>query len=221
MRDVFEPVYRLVDPRPIAAEAPYTFFLPTQAELDALAEGDLVKLIFEPLSPGPKWSAERMWVIVTGTGGASLTGKLDNQPHEVDVELGDIVRFERHHAIAVDFGEREVDLPVRRRRGYWSRCFVDGCVLDGSEPVECLYRIEPEARQKGDEYPDSGWRIRGRQGAASDDEMAERDAAYVALGAVLNRDDSWLELIDAPVGSAYMRDFDAGRYDPVADDETD
>ena len=38
---------------------------------------------------------------------------------------------------------------------------------------------------------------------------------------MLNRDDSWLELIDAPVGSAYMRDFDAGRYDPVADDETD
>jgi hypothetical protein len=51
--------------------------------------------------------------------------------------------------------------------------------------------------------------------------MGERGAAYVALGAVLNRDDSWLELIDAPIGSAFMRDFETGAYEPVPDDEPD
>jgi len=35
---------------------------------------------------------------------------------------------------------------------------------------------------------------------------------YVALGAVLNQDDSWLHLIDEPVGARYMRDFRRDTY---------
>jgi hypothetical protein len=92
---------------------------------------------------------------------------------------------------------------------------VDACVVDGSEPVEYLYRETPDLDQEGDRFPDSGWRIRGRQGAASDSAMDERDSLYVALGVVLNRDDSWLPLIHAPVGAAFRRNFDTGDYEPV------
>lgn len=35
--------YTIMDPRPIAAEAPYSFFLPHEVELAALRVGDLVK----------------------------------------------------------------------------------------------------------------------------------------------------------------------------------
>lgn len=45
--------------------------------------------------------------------------------------------------------------------------------------------------------------------------MSRRSVALVSLGAVLNQDDSWLDLIDAPVGSAFMRDFERDHYIPV------
>src|SRR3546814_1942806 len=86
------------------------------------------------------------------------------------------------------------------------------CPLRSPEPVEFIYREEPDMQQDGDTYPDSGWRIRGRQGSASDADMEARKSSYVALGAVLNRDDSWLRWIDAPVGTALMRDFDRNIY---------
>lgn len=89
---------------------------------------------------------------------------------------------------------------------------MDACVLDGVEPVEFIYREEPDMHEEGDKYPDSGWRIRGRMGNASDEEMDARIPKYVALGAVLNRDDSWLKHIDAPVGTRLMRDFQADSY---------
>lgn len=57
-----------------------------------------------------------------------------------------------------------------------------------------------------------GWRIRGRSSAATDIQIDEREVAYVALGAVLNRDDSWIGWIDAPVGTTLIRDFNTNTY---------
>jgi hypothetical protein len=78
--------------------------------------------------------------------------------------------------------------------------------------VEYLYREAPEETPKGDPYPDSGWCIRGRKGSATNEEMDARAIAYVALGAVLNRDDSWIGWIGAPVGTRLFRDSATGSY---------
>jgi hypothetical protein len=213
MSDSGRQAYTLSDPRPEAAQSPYTFFLPTADELSAVSKGDHVKLIFK--HQGEQWDAERMWVLVTEAQPNGLKGTLDNEPEEAPLSLGDEICFERHHIIQIQWADPSSAPPESDHREYWERCMVDDCVLDGSRPVEYLYREDPDMTQEGDRYPDSGWRIRGQQGDESDEAMDERGGDYVALGAVLNRDDSWLHMIDAPVGARFMRSFQTGEYLPV------
>ncbi|MBO9698539.1 MAG: DUF2185 domain-containing protein, partial [Sphingopyxis sp.] len=131
----------------------------------------------------------------------------------------DAVRFERHHIIDLIWSdERETQPPpAPPRREYWERCFVDSCVLDGDVPVYYLYREEPDDTDDDDTYPDGGWRIRGDWRDISEEEFEERKCDYIAVGKVLNEDDSWLHLIDAPTGSAFIRDDETGEFVPCED----
>ncbi|WP_188763362.1 immunity protein Imm33 domain-containing protein [Sandarakinorhabdus glacialis] len=208
------PTSILLDPRPVAAESRYTFFLPSPTEVAAVAQGDLVKLMFEYTHDTEEWPVERMWVTVESVEGTELVGGLGNQAFETtsSLKVGDPISFGRHHILSIEWAHPETAPRPTERREYWERCLVDECVLDGSEPVEYLYRDKPDMQQGDDRYPDSGWRIRGRQGEASPAELDARKAQYVAVGAVLNRDDSWLSLIDAPIGSGFLREFATGTY---------
>lgn len=77
--------------------------------------------------------------------------------------------------------------------------------------------IAKHPTREGDKFPDSGWRVIGDLRNVSEEDIAERKLAYVAIGAVLNRDDSWLHLVDAPVGSAFERDFERGVFVPATE----
>ena len=79
-------------------------------------------------------------------------------------------------------------------------------MLDDGQLVGYLYREEP------DQENDSGWRITAND--ESDEYMDDAgNIAYVSLGAVLNRDDSFRELLDSPVGSAFIRNPKTGRFE--------
>lgn len=210
--------YVLDHPRPIAAEAPYTYFLPSPEILAALAPGDLVKLIFRPIPPREKWGAERMWVIITEADGERLVGSLDNEPDDVpSLKPGDPVEFARHHVIDFDWAEGRAEPPPSSPtcRTFWDRCLVDRCVLEDGARIHFVYRGESNLTEDGDEYADSGWRIRGDYRGLDQEEIDARTCDYVALGAVLNRDDSWLNLIDSPIGSAFIRDWETGDFVPL------
>jgi hypothetical protein len=96
---------------------------------------------------------------------------------------------------------------------YGDHCLAGSCVVDAGVPVEDIYREEPDMAKEGDVFPDSGWRIRGQQNDARAGPCEGRKMAYLALGAVLNRDDSFIGLLDQPIGSAFMRNFAVGGYD--------
>jgi hypothetical protein len=206
--------YTLDDPRPIAKSAPYTFFPPAQREIDALTPGDLVQLIFRSIPQSEKYGAERMWVRVNEITQQGITGCLDNDPFDIPLlKSGAEVRFQPHHIISVRFADGEVAARFSdSRRDYWDRCLVDDCVLNGDTPVGYIYREKPDMADPDDKYPDSGWRIRGDQRNQTDEELDATKISHVALGAVLNRDDSWLHLIDAAIGSSFTRDFTTGEY---------
>ncbi|OYW82483.1 MAG: hypothetical protein B7Z26_03110 [Asticcacaulis sp. 32-58-5] len=204
--------YTLDDPRINAKEAPYTYYIPSSARTEAVQPGDSVQLVFRGHPGGQKWDVERMWVEVTARTDAGFEGNLDNDPSDMpQLKAGDFVRFQPFHVISIQTERDQLSEPASRT--YWERCMVDKCVREEKTPVYYLYREEPDMDEPDDEYPDSGWRIRGDYRHISDDELDARKAEYIAIGKVLNADDSWLHLIDEPIGSAFMRNFDTGEYE--------
>ena len=201
------------DPRPIAASAPYTFFLPFEVELASLKPGDGVKAIFRQTVGEPKYSAERMWVLIGAIEDGDVIGTLDNEPAGIDrIRLGDQVRIPLTHAISTTFQEDTPRPETPERREYWDRCFVDDCVLAGRSHADYIYREEPDMTRDGDQYPDSGWRIRGTQTAIDDDHASGRKPHYIAIGKVLNADDRWLHLIDSAVDTHWAWNEEYGAY---------
>jgi hypothetical protein len=206
--------FHLRDGDAAAAESPYTFFIPLREERVQVAVGDLVKLGFEYDWDTQDYAGERMWVEVTEKAGLTLTGTLANEPWEKGLERGMEVAFGVENILDIEWAKPDQHPPFHKHQSYWSRCLVDECVIDGIAPIGYLYREEPDMRGEEDQYPDSGWRIRGQLDHPVADAPDDRKISYLALGAVLNRDDSIIDLLDAPVGSAFARDFATGLYHP-------
>ena len=204
------PSWRLVDVSPRAADAKYTFYLPSAAVIAKVAVGENVKLVFEFDSDDPEaTSAERMWVLVDAVdGNGRFRGRLDNDPYWIkDLKAGDLLEFQDIHIINTEHDDG--DGLVQK---YRARCCVTARVLNEGARIGHLYREEP---QRDD---DSGWNIFA--GDETDDYFADEDKLfYVSLGAVLNRDDSVLSLLDAPVGSAFERAPSGEGFVSVEDDE--
>jgi hypothetical protein len=208
------------DPRPIQADAPYTYFLPSAERIDALRPGDLVKLVIRSHPPGREWDAERMWVEVKSIAPDGWTGILANTPSDMpQLREGSPLIFHPFQIIDLIYDGDRQGPAEPPRRAYWDRCMVDRCVVNDGVPVYFLYREQPNMTEEGDSDPDSGWRIRGDYRDLSDEQLNTRKADYIAIGKVLNADDSWLHLIDSPIGSAWLRNFETGEYEPFEDDD--
>jgi hypothetical protein len=156
-----------------------------------------------------------MWVSITAVEGGILIGRLENTPSDMpQLRLGSPITFRRYSVIDIEWNEhRKISPPSSpTRRWYWDRCLVDCCVTEDGVAVEYLYRETPDMSDDDDDHADSGWRIRGDARGVEDADFDRREAA---LGRVLNADDSWLSLIDAPIGSAFLRNWQSGTFERV------
>lgn len=192
------PSWRLIDADAVALAHKYTFYKPSRDLIARVRPGELVKLIFEFDSDDPAAPrAERMWVKVTELRPPDgFSGTLDNTPRCIkDLALGEQITFEARHVINTEHHDDDDNLVNR----YMRRCFVTKRVLEGDDPPGYVYREAP------DRPDDSGWRILA--GNETDELLSDpANLMYVSLGAVLGRNDSFVHLLESPVGSAFVRD---------------
>lgn len=190
--------------------------------MDAVAAGDIVKIIIQSVPPSRKYDSERMWVIVTERQGDQIVGDLDNIPFDIpQLEAGDPISFSISDIIDIDWDDnalKERGLTREPKRSYWERCMVDSVVVNAGVPVDYIYRETPDLAGDNDQYADSGWRIRGNTKTMTPEQIEAEEAQYIALGKVLNANDSWLHLIDSPVGSRFIKDEVTGKFVPETDD---
>ena len=174
-------------------ESPYTFYRPSEAVLGMVGPGNLVKVIFDFEGEAP--GGERMWLEVLSRNGDEFVGRLDNEPLSCpDLKADDSVHFSSWHIIDTDLP----DAKSAAMKRFFARCLVSNLVLRESKPVGWLFREEPAKEN------DSGWRLFA--GSESDDDTNDpKNASYVAMGVLLNRDDSFLSLLESPPGSAFER----------------
>jgi hypothetical protein len=196
----------LKDAAQIAAAHPYTFYKPSAVAIALCRPGNFVQLIFAFKSPYPQGpEAERMWVRIARIKNGRFRGKLANDPVFIaDLKRGDVVDFDSRHIIDKDFEDPVPDPTAPYQR----RCFVTQRVLKGGARVGCLFRRPPELPN------DSGWCILA--GDESDAGLVDpKNGAYVTLGAVLQRDDSFRDLLQTPAPCAYTRDRESGGFVPT------
>lgn len=195
------PSWHLANADEIARQHKYTFYKPSSDAIERVVPGEVVKLIFQFESEDPEApGAERMWVLVDETlDGTRFKGRLNNDPRYIhDLKLDDPVEFESCHIINT---EHDDDIVER----YIKRCFVTKRVLNEGHKVGYLYREQP------DDEKDSGWRITSN--TENDEYMDDPgNVAYVSLGAVLSKDDSFVSLLGLPAGSAFIRDRSTGEF---------
>ena len=191
--------WQLEDVSDRAIDAKYTYYLPSEEAIKLLSVGDGVKVVFCCDVENDKgWSAERMWVQITKISDGQYEGFLDNDPYYIpDIKAGYLVQFKAKHII-----QMSIDDPVSNTVDqYIPRCYVTESVLNGNKKVTRLFREEPEENEE--DY--SGWTFLSKE----DDESYLDDSKnwrYVSLGAVLNRDDSFIDLLESEFDSEYVWD---------------
>ena len=203
----------LEDASMIQLEAEYTFYRPSQTVMQQLKVGNLVKLIFNlkpetaELRQGRMPSAERMWVIITERRRDNFKGTLDNNPHFIkDLKYKDIIEFETKHIIQTDIEETKSDIVEK----YARFCIVSNKILRERKPIGYFCRDEEESTMENGRK-DSGWVF--MSGEESDEYANNPDnLTFTTLGIVLNINDSFIDLLDEPVGSAFAWDEILKKY---------
>lgn len=194
--------WELEDVEKIVKLYPYTYYQPSLALLKTLKVGELVKLTFVYAEDV---ASERMWVKIKEIkDDFSFIGNLRNQLSSSDVLLvDDEISFEAKHIsdIYEKFEESIVD-------EYHDRCITIVRILDGEDSIGFIYFEEPHTLENVDDYISTGITI--LSGNETDEYVNNVDnLRFVSLGAVLNLDDSFIDLLTLEnIGKSFERNSD-------------
>lgn len=194
--------WKLVDSEELSKTNKYTFYKPSRKVTDQLKIGNLVKMTFEFESTNKEHPrAERMWVKITKINNIQFKGELNNHPFYLhELQAGDEIIFEHKHIIDHNLEISEPNLVDK----YINRCFVTSKVLHENQQVNYLYREKPLKNTDERDYEDSGWKIMA--GDETQEYMDDDENIHlVSLGAVLTIDDSFIHLLESPIGTSYER----------------
>ncbi|MBI1424808.1 MAG: DUF2185 domain-containing protein [Gammaproteobacteria bacterium] len=213
MQEEQETLWYLEDARELAEVAPYTFYLPSTEVVAMLKPGDAVMLMFRSdEEAADEEQAERLWVRITVVDDVDFRGELEDEPALIaDLTVGDEIDFAVEHII-----DTQLDDPVPNIvEQYTANCFVTKRVFDDEHPVGALYRENPDETE--DELEDfSGWNIMA--GDEDEDYLDNPDNwHYVSLGSVLDIDDRFIDVLDAPYDSEFEYDEEHGTFVEVED----
>ena len=174
---------------------PYTFYKPSDGVLDKLKAGDVVKLVIEQKLPGSNVnSAQRASVEIMELSGEKYTGRLLSRPDCIE-GVGPLVEFEGRNV----FDTAYLDNQSVELERYAQHCKVANGVLYEHEKIFLLKRAPP------DKDRDSGWTMLGENDF---DEFIDDpyETALVSIGVVLNIEDTFIHLLDEPIGSEFLWD---------------
>ncbi|AUC51918.1 hypothetical protein CDO87_01330 [Sagittula sp. P11] len=197
--------WRLLDPRPLKAEAPYTYFIPSPRELARLEPGDVVMLEFMAPARGDH-PGQRLPVRLDTQAGDHWFGMLMSAPRDLaGLEAGSLVEFRPWHIVAVP--EARADEGAHEEESRFLACaLVDGRILSGGAEVGALERRHPmpwtgQTSPYARIYGETGWVFYPEGGPR----LADHAMDYVPIGLVLNIDDSMLPLLRKPLGTRIIR----------------
>lgn len=188
--------WSVVDPQPIKQNAPYTFFLPSAAELAAMRPGDRVQLGLAP-DGFFEGAAERVWVRLAEVTAEGCTGTPDGEiPPGLSADNS--LSFMPRHIWAVS--EMRVD-DLEEEMRYLAGAHMDPLILTGAADVGWLERRASHAGKGA--YPETGWYAfaEGSDGGGS--------LYHGPIGLLLNFEDRMMPLLRAPVGARLER-WDGG-----------
>lgn len=187
-------------------ESPYTFYKPSEEVINSLEVGDLVKLIFFVESDEDGYRGERMWVEIIERNGNDFVGKLENKPYRLkDLNRGQEINFRPEHICETEYEDEE-----STKLDYYFNTLITVSidVLDKNE-FNFLLRDQPS------DDSDSGWVVLS---GYEEEEFSNNPDNFqiVALGVMLNIDDSILSFINEQPLCAYERN-ENGQFEKIED----
>ena len=196
------------DPRPLAKKYPYTHGLPKKECLDAIGMGDSIHVW---LHRPDETVGKEAWFEVLSVTPDYIEARIKKTAYGWPDPTSDVVlRVPKWAVAAVKFAEPKdqplAELPQEKYRDW---CLMDSAIRLSGCKVQHIFREEPKILDEDDPSYDTGWRL-----SAASNPLWDTQVDFRPLSFALDCDDSWLNYINEPVGSAFKRDQKTGLFLP-------
>jgi hypothetical protein len=218
---VYQKLIKIEDPRPWAGKLPYSHALPGEECLNAIGKGDSVTVevsLRKGLRPVMELNGDVSFEVLS-VSSEFIEGRMQI-PAERPISDSDIVvRIPKWAIKDVSFAdpkhEHLAELPCDKYPGW---CLLDMCGMPlgvaGTYAVDAcyIYREEPKILPDNETRTDRGWRISHHARPMENEDIYQEKVLYVPTCFALDMDDSWLPLIDSPIGSAFKKNLRTGSF---------